>query len=379
MRFYEEYPELHGYSDPPYLLRIQEAKGLPNTSWNRSLLNGALKNNRAIPKTLPGMDSDLAESEPESPDWTPYTSPYISDAEAGVREAFENAEIERENRELLLIARENYNRLYQNIRDMSPFNLYEEIRVLLMPKLLEKMIEREKDYVKRFNQEFLRDSFYLWLSEAVSPEPNTNVLYYPYHMILDYRVGNEAHKTHLQKFFNDKAREVIRNRLIKAKLFTDSKEFFDFASAHPSDWHSAAHQNTSVKHNRWRKDTAYIPQFQALGDYSLGALAKGYTMPAGDGKHYICITNAYSFVNDSFDFNDFFEWLGNWDIKNGDFSVTLPGDMILYNHTFREFAKRTNHGRDFRIVSPLYEIPKKELEFKGKEVINGDICWKVPK
>lgn len=378
MKFFEDYPEFNYYPNPPYLVRIQEVKGLPNTSLNRTLLHSALKNHRAIPRTLLDWEPSPSESKPESPDWTPYKSPYISDAEAGIREAFEHAKMERANREMLLIGKEKYNRLYENVKDMPAMAIDEDIRVLLMPKIIEKMIERENNYVRRFNQEFLRDCFYLWLSEAVSSEPNTNVLYYPYHMILDYRQGNEAHKTHLQNFFNDKAREVIKNRLIKANLFSDRREYFDFTSAHPSDWHSAAHQNTSVKHNYQGPKTAAIPQFQALGDYSLGALAKGYTVPAGKGSHYICITDAYSFVNDSFDF-DGFQWLGNWDFKKGDFSVFWPLDMILFNSTFRTFAERTNHGRNFRVVSPLYEIPKKELEFNGREIIDGNICWKVAK
>ena len=231
MKFFEEYPEFNGYPSPPYLLRLQEAEGVPNTSLNRTLLRGALKNHGAYPPTLLNKESNSVEAKAESSDWTPYKSPYISEAEAGIREAYEIAKMEQENRELLLIARDNYNRIYENVRNVPPLALEENIRVLLMPKILEKMIAREKDYVKRFNQEFLRDSFYLWLSEAVSPEPNTNVLYYPYHMILDYRQGNEAHKTHLQKFFNDKAREVIKNRLLKANLFSDRKEFFDFTDA----------------------------------------------------------------------------------------------------------------------------------------------------
>ena len=376
MKFFEEYPEFNGYFIPPYLLRLQEAEGVPNTSLNRALLRGALKNHGAYHPTLLNKEINSVEAKPESLDWTPYKSPYISEAEAGIRAAYEIAKMKRKNRELLLIARDNYNRLYENVRDVPPRALEENIRVLLMPKILEKMIAREKDYVTRFNQEFLRDSFYLWMSEAVSPEHNANVLYYPYHMILDYQQGNEAHKTHLQKFFNDKAREVIKNRLVKANLFSDRKEFFDFTNAHPSDWHSAAHQNTKVEHGKFNPYNVDIPQFQALGNYSLGALAKGYTMPAGDGKHYICISNAYSFVNDSFDFNGF-QWLGNWDIENGDFSISWPLDIQLFNRTFRSFAKITKHGRDFRIVSPLYEIPKKELEFNGREIINGDICWKV--
>ncbi len=374
----EDLAEFYDYFSPPYLLRLQETKGMPNTSLNRSILHGALKKHRALPTTLLNGRPISSKTRHESQDWIPYKSPYISDEEADIREAFEIAKMERENRELLLIARENYDRLYKYVRDLPPMSLMDDVRVLLMPKLVEKMIEREKDYVKRFNLEFLRDSFYLWLGEEVSAEPNTNVLYYPYHMILDYQKGNEAHKTHLQNFFNDKAREVIEKRLKKAKLVTDGREYFDFTSAHPSDWHSAAHQNTPVEHEYYKPNTAYIPQFQALGNYSLGALAKGFTKPAGDGEHFICITNAYSFVNDSFDFKGI-EWLGNWDLENGDFSIIRPMDMRLFNSTFQYFAERTNHGRDFRVVSPLYEIPKNELEFMGRKMIDGNICWKIKK
>ncbi len=51
----------------------------------------------------------------------------------------------------------------------------------------------------------------------------------------------------------------------------------------------------------------------------------------------------------------------------------------LFNHDFQNFAHRTEFGRNFRVVSPLYEIPKEELDFTGKEIVNDAICWKVGK
>lgn len=99
-------------------------------------------------------------------------------------------------------------------------------------------------------------------------------------------------------------------------------------------------------------------------------------MPAGGSTHYICITNAYSFVNDSFDFNGK-QFLGFWDFENYDFSPIDFRKTKLNNEKFTSFSQRMKYGRDFRTVSPLYEIPKAELEFTGKEIIDGDICWKV--
>ncbi|MBD5642174.1 MAG: hypothetical protein HDQ91_07140 [Desulfovibrio sp.] len=374
MKFFEDYPEFNGY-DAAYLLRIKEMEPIPNTPFRRSLLNGALKNYKPTPLTLLETDLTLPATDPGSSDWIPYKSPYLSDEEAGIRAAFEHARMKSSNREILAIAKANYDHLYNSIKDLTYAREEDDIRILLLPKLLDRMIERERDEIRKFHLEFLRNSFYLWLSEKVSFEPNFNFLYYPYHMILDYQTGNEAHKMHLQKFFNAQAREVIRNRLKNAGLFSDRKEYFDYTQGHPSNWHSDAHQNTSVKHG-FHTSNIDIPQFQALGDYSLGALAKGYTMPAGNGKHYICISNAYSFVNDSFDFEGI-QWLGNWDFENNDFYALRPGDIRLFNSTFRNFSQRSKHGRDFRIVSPLYEIPKQELKFAGKEIIDGDICWKV--
>lgn len=142
----------------------------------------------------------------------------------------------------MLIAKANYDRLYDIIKNNPGAYNEDDVKILLLPKLREKMISCEVDHVKRFHLEHLKDSFYLWLSEAVSDAPNTNFLYYPYHMILDYEIGNKAHKTHLHRFLNDKAREVIESRLIKGKLLSDRKEFLDFTTAHPFDWHSAAHQ-----------------------------------------------------------------------------------------------------------------------------------------
>lgn len=103
-------------------------------------------------------------------------------------------------------------------------------------------------------------------------------------------------------------------------------------------------------------------------------------MPAGKGEHYICVTDAFSFVNDSFDFNGI-QWLGNWDFEKSDFSAypELGKTSWLFNKSFQNFSRRTGHGRDFRVVSPLYRIPKQELDFRGKEIIDDAICWKVAK
>lgn len=56
-----------------------------------------------------------------------------------------------------------------------------------------------------------------------------------------------------------------------------------------------------------------------------------------------------------------------------------PGDAQIFNGTFQRFTERTSFGRDFRVVSPLYKIPLRELDFEGKEIIGDAICWKMAK
>lgn len=112
----------------------------------------------------------------------------------------------------------------------------------------------------------------------------------------------------------------------------------------------------------------------ALGNYSLSGLVKGFTMPNSKGSHYICITNSYSLVNDSFDFDNF-QWLGNWNFVDKD--MTIAGTP-LFNGTFRLFSDASGgYGRDHRVVSNLYEIPPDEIKFPQKEKIDGNICWKA--
>lgn len=249
MKFFEEYPEYTiSPPEPPCLLRLKEVKSVPNTRHTRALLDSALQGSIPSRKTLLDMDSDSSITSSIEADWVPYISSFISIEEAGIREAFENAKMDEANREITLIAKENYKRLYDSIKDLPDIYDEKDIRILLLPQLLEKKIEGQKDPAKKFHLEALRDRFYLWISERVSAEPNTNVLYYPYHYILAYQKGNEAHKSLLKKFFNDEARAVIEKRLSRRNLFTNRMEFFDYTQGNPSEWHSDAHQNVSIDH-----------------------------------------------------------------------------------------------------------------------------------
>lgn len=284
-----------------------------------------------------------------------------------MRETMEDCQTEMKNRKMIKLANINYGKIIKELAHLKGINL----KVLRMPELLEAMIKREDDSERKWHLEFLRDSLLLWISQKHSTSKNQNVLYYPYHRILEYDRGRKSHETHINNFLNNNARKVIENRLTKRGLFTDKKEYFDYTSSHPSDWHSAAHQNTPVKHSLFEFST---PQYQALGDYSLSGLVKGFTEPDSRGGHHICIANAYSLVNDSFDF-DGFQWLGNWNFANQD--IAYNGGTPFFNGTFRKFSEASGgYGRDYRIVSNLYEIPPDEINFPEKEKINGNICWR---
>lgn len=191
-------------------MRLRAAEGIPNTRFTRSILRGALRNQEAAPSDLRGRQRDLFKTGTESSDWEPYRSSYISVEEADIRAAFEEAKINELNGPLLLIARENYNQLFGEAAKSLRIGLDEDLRVLLMPRGIDKMIAREKDFLKRYNLEFLRDSFYLWLSERPSLEPNPNTLLYPDAMILDYKQGNEAHKTHLKNFLIKMPEQLLK-------------------------------------------------------------------------------------------------------------------------------------------------------------------------
>lgn len=93
---------------------------------------------------------------------------------------------------------------------------------------------------------------------------------------------------------------------------------------------------------------------------------KGYVKELPNGKHEICISDVFLFIDDQFNF-DGNAPLGRWDFEDMRFRFNQFGLDHLLNMDFRAFRKATGYGRNFMIVSPL----RKVLDFRP-------FCWEAP-
>lgn len=167
MRYFYNPFIINGRIGYPYVFRIREKDTIPNNQFYQSQLRGAIDNH--APASFLSLQLGSSSLLPNSVSSYNGVASFFpdSDAEAGIRAALEDQRIEAANRVVLELAKSNYDKLYNSIRDLAETRKDEEIKILLLPKLLDEMIRGEKDYVKRFNLQFLRDSFLLWLSSNV--------------------------------------------------------------------------------------------------------------------------------------------------------------------------------------------------------------------
>lgn len=293
---------------------------------------------------------------------------WVSDEEKGINEALERAKADASNRETMLIARRNYD----NFMNTEGSDLYGRFKkIARFPELFQAQLDRATDPVMKWAHAHQRDIMILWLSAFADNELAQYVYYMPYYRILDYEIGRRAHDDLIKRSLNVNAKKALGNILRRLDKLSDKRVNFDMAAEPPEEWHSVSHQHSDVKHPFGEESLKY-PQYLALGNYSLIALAKGYTEPLSDGGHKICVTGLSSAVNDSVDYNGF-QWLAPWRHKD----LVGPGDDIsleelfatgtnFFNWDFTNFKKHTWHGKDFRVVSHPHEIPL--LEEK---------CWRV--
>lgn len=372
----------------------KNASGIPNDPFRRTLLGSALSNaeNAAKgdssnwgsspssrgtllkPNSLFGSSSQYHDE--DNPD---IPLPWVSPVERGISEALEQTRVDAKNRVTMLIARQNYERLLHNV-ELGINDKFKKIA--RFPELFQAQLDRTKDPAMKWAHGHQRDIMTLYLSAPAGKDPAQYVYYIPYYRILEYELGRRAHAWLVKNALNENAQKALTGILRRLGKFSDKRVYYDMTAEPPYDWHSVSHQYTPVKHPSGREKLKFAP-YLALGDYSLMALAKGYTEPLPNGEHNLCVTNLMAAVNDSVDYNGF-QWVGPWNHTDligpgDDLNLLDLGKLIImgtqfFNQDFTNFENYSGYGKAFRTVSLPHEIPI--LDGNGT-LIKGDLCWKV--
>lgn len=272
-----------------------------------------------------------------------------------------------------------------------PYAALEEMdrNLLKLPEILAREAARAEDPDMRIAYRFLEDCFHLWFLYEASPDgkPGPEPLFIPWEWATNYDLAQDALRDLKKNLLNDAAKKELTERL--ENLGRNAREItpFDFTAGNPADWHDNAYQFRSVNHYPLKnvlKNPGYkgawlpysVPQYRALGDFTIRALPKGYVRPLKGGRHEICLNGVDLFVDDIFNF-DGDAILGIWDFDNmrlvhGPSELSPERDdeygrIILDNRNFRDFRERTGYGRDFRVLSPLHKLE----DFKEE-------CWRAP-
>lgn len=273
--------------------------------------------------------------------------------------------------------------------------------LLKLPQIAKKeaALTDDPDMKKAWN--ILADSFHLYFSEPTVYDaltgklvPNQNV----YKVDWDFATSPafvQSIVSDLKKnLLNEPAKRELEKKLVKNYKNSSIPKSFDFTAAPEIEWNKHSYQERNVvfysMEKFWLNDPviAYkaidIPQYRALGNFNISALAKGYVEPHPDGGDNICVSEVHIFVNDHFNFEggsplgiwDFknMRYLDNFDIYNNNYFITdgtfgkdfIYDRYMLYNSDFNKFREKTGYGRNFRIVSPLQKVK----EFKPD-------CWKA--
>lgn len=302
----------------------------------------------------------------KTPAQTPKSSPLnvavprLSEAEAGIQNALENAFINTQNAQRLMLARMDYSHAPWPLDRLSGG----ERELIKFPLIAKNEAKLATNPDMRRAWKILEDCFYLWFTNYATDNsaPSPWAYAIPWEWATGYDIAQDALNDLLDNLLNDTAKKVLENRL--KDIAQSSKEVirFDDTAYPPGQWRERSYQFRSVKHNphpiRGIKTVLYEDsraRYYALGDFTIRALAKGAVHPLKDGGHEICVNNVYLFLDDAFNFDGDGK-LGFWDFDNLEFAHAKIYKEYISNSDFQTFRQQTGYGRDFRIVSPLQKV-----------------------
>lgn len=254
-----------------------------------------------------------------------------------------------------------------------------ERKMLLLPEKLDKFISLVNEPYAKIALRHLRDTFLTYFSTPIDKSVRPDIQWIDFKFATDYEHAQAALEDLEKNLLNTAAKAKLEEKLREAGAFGKEKKDFYFWNVDPYSWPDISYQARSVQHILPKNLPpqhglplsqpgvfGLIPQYAALGDFTINAIPEGYVKPKGNGEYEICVKNVYLFVNDVFNFEGN-EPLGRWDL-NEDKEYDAWGYTPitnLFNSDFQIF-KRHGYGPNIQVLSRLHRSTK----FKPD-------CWQV--
>ena len=237
--------------------------------------------------------------------------------------------------------------------------------ILSLPDICEALyIKSEAD--NAFGYLYLKEMIEKWLADKEgSPyfvDWNWVHSHYPVQLVYNDLVNNAL---------NEAAKKVLTERLQTLKDNNQLNTEFDFTK-YTNQWDkwyinyrsvrsSKIYSNLTIdeiSEDRILYNPLFCPSlYAALCAFNLRVLPKGRIEHLSGNRYKVTITELYTYVSDSFDFEGE-QSLGYWSIKNKDFSLIphINNYQYIENDTFVRFKKNYNIGKDFKVFSNLHKV-----------------------
>lgn len=257
---------------------------------------------------------------------------------------------------------------FQLVKDkLWPSLTDKERKILLLPEKLNQFISLVDNPYAKAALEHLSGAFLTYLSTPIDKSVRPDIQWIDYKFATDYEHAQEALGDLEKNLLNSTAKNKLEEKLREAGAFGKDKIDFYFWNTSPYNWSEISYQSRSVQHIRKKIPDFFeklplsrgvfglIPQYAALGDFTINAIPEGYIQPQGNGKYKICVKKVYFFVNDVFNFEGK-EYLCGWALNNDEDCDPWGYAPItnLFNSDLMNY-KRHGYGPDFPVLSRLHQ------------------------
>lgn len=273
----------------------------------------------------------------------------VNDAAIEARQSLGAKQTEALNEDADKKARNGFEELLQRLPEA--LSEIEEL-LLCLPEIAAAEAGRTTDKADKQGWLYLEKMFYRWFGGKANEDAlkNDEIFWVNLDWTLKFPRGEVAFKSLSLpvNLFNDKGKQQLTQILRRDKKLQRDKQFFDYTNKSWEFWRDDYFQQIIVP------GMEVIPPdglMAALGNYSLRALAKGYS--EFKGNHYlITITGVSIFLWDSFNFNGYYP-LGYWKCFPPTFlPYTFDSSFtLLENEYFSKFREAYTAGNDFLVLS----------------------------
>lgn len=251
--------------------------------------------------------------------------------------------------------------------------------LMCLPKICEAESGRAGNYADALGWQMLGEMLEKWFSSGVF-----DGVHEPYWVLMEWVLGYKRARMSYAAFvdpnydeveggsiFNAAARQSLGKILHKEGFLQNRPVDFDFINSPWELWEDYYHSLRSVSGIAGIEFVDGLTA--ALGAFTFRVLAKGNTVPLGDGAWQINVLEMAVFVHDKFNFDEedveegkteggyLANLLGWWNCEKLTGGTALGGTEID-NATFREWRLSHNRGGDFLVLS----LPQKVANFNGE-------------